>query len=541
MPTSPASASYSWFKRGDISAFFALMPDNMATLAIMVALMLGFGIPSDIVFGLMVPGTAMGVLVGDLIYTGLAIRLARRTGNPEVCAIPLGLDTPSCIGIVVCVLGPAFLSAKAGGLDPHAAGLHAWFVGISTMWLIGLIKTALSFCGTWIQRHVPSAALLGSLGGVGIALLGFMQLVNLFTEPVAGMVSLALLFFTLTARMRLPFNIPGVLAAVIAGTLLYHLMGFSGWNPGTYTPPPTHFYFHLPRPTFAGLLHIADGLGYITVSFPFALLTVIGGINVTASAHAEGQPYNTRSVLMTEAFSTLVAGLFGGVAQTTPYAGFPAYRRLQAAAGYTFLTGLFVGLGGVLGYVGFIVELIPASVLAPILIFLGLLVTAQPFLCCPRAHAAAIGLAMLPSLSRLLSIYLGNPAYIPGDTLARLMNSTQASGFPTVLTLFVLGNGFILTGMLWGGFLSEMINRRFVHSSLYLLACALFSFFGVIHSPFPNGDMFLPWHLEGLPLQLTLHFTLAYLLTALVILTLSRISKPEPGSDSDDYLPPPAS
>ena len=108
MPTSPASASYSWFKRGDISAFFALMPDNMATLAIMVALMLGFGIPSDIVFGLMVPGTAMGVLVGDLIYTGLAIRLARRTGNPEVCAIPLGLDTPSCIGIVVCVLGPAF-------------------------------------------------------------------------------------------------------------------------------------------------------------------------------------------------------------------------------------------------------------------------------------------------------------------------------------------------------------------------------------------------------------------------------------------------
>ena len=538
MSTTQSHFSYSWFKRGDISAFFALMPDNMATLAIMVALMLGFGIPSDIVFGLMVPGTAMGVLVGDLLYTGLAIRLAKRTHDNNVCAIPLGLDTPSCIGIVVCVLGPAFLSAKAEGLDPHAAGMHAWTVGIATMWLIGLIKTAFSFCGTWIQKNVPSAALLGSLGGIGIALLSFMQLVNLFTEPVAGMLSLSLLFFTLTARMRLPFNIPGVLAAVIVGTLVYHLMGFSGWNPGTYNPPPTHFYFHLPRPTLDGLLHLAGGLHYITVSLPFALLTVIGGINVCASAHAEGQAYNTRSVLLIEATSTMVAGFFGGVAQTTPYAGFPAYRRLQAAAGYTFLTGLFVGLGGILGYVSFIVELIPASVLAPILIFLGLLVTAQPFLCCPKAHSAAIGLAMLPSLSRLLSIYLGNPDYIPGDALARLMNTTPASGFPTVLILFVLGNGFILTGMLWGGFLSEMINRRFAHSSLYLLTCALFSFFGIIHSPFPNGDMFLPWHLTGIPLQLTVHFTLAYLLTAFVLLGLSKISRPEPGSESDDFFPP---
>ena len=530
--------SYSWFKRGDISAFFALMPDNMATLAIMVALMLGFGIPSEIVFGLMVPGTAMGVLVGNLLYTWLAIRLAKQKGNPDVCAIPLGLDTPSCIGIVVCVLGPAFLGARAEGLDPHAAGLHAWTIGIATMWIIGLIKTALSFCGIWIQKHLPSAALLGSLGGVGIALLGFMQLCNLFTEPIAGMVSLTILFFTLTARMRLPFNIPGVLAAVIAGTILYHLMGLSGWNPGAYSRPPTHFYFHLPQPTLEGLLHVAGGLKYITVSLPFALLTVIGGINVSASAHAEGQPYNTRSVLLIEAISTLVAGFFGGVAQTTPYAGFPAYHRLNAAAGYTLLTGLFVGLGGILGYVSFIVELIPASVLAPILIFLGLLVTAQPFLCCPKAHSAAIGLAMLPSLSRLLSIYLGNPNLIPTDALTTLMDTTQAAGFPSVLILFVLGNGFILTGMLWGGFLTEMINRRFAHASLYLLACALFSFFGIIHSPFPNGDMILPWRLEGMPLQLTIHFTLAYLLTALLLVGLSRISHPEPDSKSDDFFPP---
>ena len=80
-----------------------------------------------------------------------------------------------------------------------------------------------------------------------------------------------------------------------------------------------------------------------------------------ASAHEVGDPYRTRSVLMTEAVSTLVAGFFGGVAQTTPYAGYPAYKSMDARAGYTVMTALFIGLGGMLGYISFFVEFIPAA------------------------------------------------------------------------------------------------------------------------------------------------------------------------------------
>lgn len=522
------SGSYRWFSRGDISAFFALMPDNMATLAVMVAILLGFGFPADLVLGRMVPGTALGVLAGDLIYTWLAIRLARRSGNLKTCAVPLGLDTPSSIGIVICVLGPVFLSARQNGLSPDAAGIAAWDIGIATMLIIGFFKLIMSFCGSWIQRQTPAAALLGSLAGVGIALLGFMQLANLFTVPVAGLVSLAILFFSLIARMRLPFNFSGVLAAIIIGSILYHVMGLSGLNPGTYAKPPMTFYFHLPVPTLAGVLHIGEALNYITVSLPFAILTIIGGINVTASAHAEGDHYNTRSILMTEAFSTLIAGFFGGIAQTTPYAGFPAYKRMDARAGYTLLVGLFIGLGGILGYVSFIVELIPASVLAPILIFLALEVTAQPYLCTPKRHAAAVGFAILPGLARLLSIYFSNPTYIAPDTLNQLMNAETGAGFPAMLIVFVLGNGFILTGMLWGGFMAEMIDRRFARSSIYLLICAVLSLFGIIHSPYPNGDMLLPWKAHGMPRQIAWQFFAAYLLTAIIIYLLSRKSTPEP-------------
>src|SRR5258707_1112246 len=70
---------YHWLVPGDLNGFFALAIDNLALLGGMSALLTGvFHLPSGLVFGRMVPGTALGVLVGDLAYTALAFRLARR-------------------------------------------------------------------------------------------------------------------------------------------------------------------------------------------------------------------------------------------------------------------------------------------------------------------------------------------------------------------------------------------------------------------------------------------------------------------------------
>ena len=124
---------------------------------------------------------------------------------------------------------------------------------------------------------------------------------------------------------------------------------------------------------------------------------VIGGINVTESARAAGDDYSTRDILLTEAFSTLVAGVCGGVAQTTPYIGQPAYKKMGARAGYTLLTGVFVGLGGIFGYLSNLVELVPLAVLAPILVFVSIDITAQAFDATPRRHAAAVVLAFFPA------------------------------------------------------------------------------------------------------------------------------------------------
>ena len=58
-----------------------------------------FGFPSDLVLYRIVPGTALGVLVGDLWYTWLARRLARKTGRTDVTAMPFGIDTPSLFAV----------------------------------------------------------------------------------------------------------------------------------------------------------------------------------------------------------------------------------------------------------------------------------------------------------------------------------------------------------------------------------------------------------------------------------------------------------
>src|SRR5262245_8825522 len=107
------------------------MLDNVVNLALLGAILVGaFGFPAHLVYTKMFPGTAFGVLVGDLIYTWLAFRLARRTGRNDVTAMPLGLDSPSTIGMALAVLGPAFIAAKAN-MPAADAAIVAWQVGMA--------------------------------------------------------------------------------------------------------------------------------------------------------------------------------------------------------------------------------------------------------------------------------------------------------------------------------------------------------------------------------------------------------------------------
>ena len=72
------SKRYQWMTAGDINAFFGLIVDNIANLLLLCSLLAIFGVPVSFSLGYMVPGTAIGVLVGDLIFFALAFWLASK-------------------------------------------------------------------------------------------------------------------------------------------------------------------------------------------------------------------------------------------------------------------------------------------------------------------------------------------------------------------------------------------------------------------------------------------------------------------------------
>ncbi len=511
---------------GDLNAFFGLMLDNVTNLVLFSGILVGvFGMPADIIHGRMIPGTALGVLAGDLAYTWLAVRLGRLTGRDDVTAMPLGLDTPSTVGMAAAVIGPTYLSS--------GSAVIAWQVGAATMVCMGVVKVIASFFGDAIRRLVPDAALLGSLAGVGLALLAFMPMVEIYRMPPVGMLSLAIILFTLVARFRLPGRMPGAFAAIAAATALYYAMGAAGLSQGEFHWPVLHAGLSPALPTLAWLHGMPRAVAFLPIAIPFGLLTIVGGINVTQSARLAGDEYPTRDVLLVEAAATLLAGLFGGVAQSTPYIGHPAYKAMGGRAGYTLATGLFVGLGGMLGFLSVIVDVVPVAAVVPVLLFVGIEIIRQAQAACPGKHSYAVSMAMIPSVAYLVLIYLDQFAGAVGAMAAQVKSVAPGAASLVVLpgpllatheVIRMLGNGFIVTAMIWGAATALLIDRRTLACALVLGLGAFLALFGLIHSVRPMGAIYLPWD-AGSPAVWTVAG--GYAAAAAVLICLHPVSRPE--------------
>ena len=542
---------YEWIKSGDLNAFFALFLDNIVNLVLLATILVGFGFPEEVIYQYMIPGTALGVMFGDLVYTYMAFRLARKTGRGDVTAMPLGLDTPSTVGIALAVLGPAFLMFQSKGMDPNAAAMATWKVGMGVMVVMGLVKLAASFLGSTIQRFIPAAGLLGSLAGIGIVWLAADSLIKIYALPFVGLLSLGIILFTLIARFDFPFKLPGAAAAVFLACIVYYGMGAAGLLGPAFSWPELSMSLAMPIPTMEAIYGLEGAMSFLPVAIPFGLLTIIGGINVTEGARLVGDDYKTRDILLTEAFATLLAGMFGGVAQTTPYIGHSAYKKMGARAAYTLFTGLAVGLGAWFGLVQFIVALIPKAAVAPILVFIGFEIVVLAFQMSPRRHAMAVVFAIVPSVLHFgfikLNVLYGHvqrmqaglnqtvnqmkeagvaQADVLGQQVGALIPGLVAYEHPVFLAL---SQGFILTAMIWGATVAFLIDRQIWRASIALLVGSAFSFVGLIHSVFASGRLYLPWwdlkaigaangeFLADAAVVYPYHFTLAYLMLAVLL------------------------
>ena len=488
---------------GEMTAFLALFFDNIGVLIFFSAILVfTFNYPANIILTRMIPGTAVGIFTGDLVYTWLAIRLRRKTGRGDVTAMPLGIDTPSTIGIAYAVMGPAYIAT-------HDAQL-TWHIGMVTLFMIGSVKIFASFFGRWVQRIIPTAGLLGPIAGIGLLLLGFLPLIEVFNEAIVGMVAMGFIFTALMSKMQLPGRLPGILMAVLVGTAIHFALGCSGYLP-EFRAPSLEMNLSFPAFSIDFLRTLPQSIRYLPIAIPFGILTIIGGINNTESARLAGDDYHTRDILLTEACTSLIAAFFGGVAQTTPYIGHPAYKKMGATWWYTLLTGLLIGIGSVVGLLSLFVSLIPRAVIAPIFIFIGFEIVHQAYKESPQSHSPAVSFSMLPVIASLVLIILSQFLGATGATLDKLPLRLQLLH----QTLTMLSNGFILIGLLWGSMLAFLIEHRARLAALCSAICAVLTLFGIIHSVLPDGGLYFPWWLSS-----QAHYTLATAYLALAGLLL---------------------
>src|SRR5271154_6925440 len=211
----------SFWVPGDWNAFFGLFTNVALNVIVLTGLCLGVvKLPEGIVFGRVLPALGIALPIGNLFYAWLAWQLAKREGRADVTALPYGPSVPHMFIVVFLVMLPTYLRTN----DP----ILAWQAGLAWAFIIGIIILIGAFVGPTLRKYTPRAAMLGALAGIAIAFISMRPAFLSWQVPWLAFISLAIILISWTARVRLPFGLPGGLAAVLVGTVLGWAATLSG-------------------------------------------------------------------------------------------------------------------------------------------------------------------------------------------------------------------------------------------------------------------------------------------------------------------------
>lgn len=478
--------------RGDVDGFFGLALDNLVQLLLIDALCrFVVGLPAELVHGTILPGAAVSILVGNVWYAIEAKRLADRTGRTDVCALPYGINTVSLFAHVFLVMLPAKLAAEAAGA-PDPARI-AWQAGLLACFGSAVIELGGAFVAERIRRATPRAALLSTLAGIALGFISLGFLFRTFARPEIGLSTLGIVMLTYFGRVKFRGRIPGGLVAVALGTALAWIIGVApvGERPMTAG-------LSLPIPVIGDLVASFGGgqwLLFLSVIVPMGLFNVLGSLQNIESAEAAGDSYDTRRSLAANGIGSLAAALLGSCFPTTIYIGHPGWKALGARAGYSMLNGAFVTLICLTGTLGWIAWAVPVDAGMAIVLWIGLVISAQAFQVTPREHAPAVVVGLLPGIGAwgvlmakngLRAAGVGGPGGPPFEESLIpkfLQTDTWMHGG------FALEQGFIFTAMILAAATVCVIERRFRVAAAWCLAAAAMSAAGLMHSyQFTFGD-----------------------------------------------------
>jgi AGZA family xanthine/uracil permease-like MFS transporter len=487
----------SWFVRKDLDGFFGLMIDNLIQLILIVTLCRELiRLPDDLIFGKILPGAAMSILVGNFFYAWQARQLARQTGREDVTALPYGINTVSLFAFVFFIMLPIVQESK----DP----LWAWKVGLVACFLNGAIEIVGAFIAEAVRRVTPRAALLSALAGIAITFISMDFTFKIFAQPLVALAPMAVIFVAYFSQQKLPLGLPGGMVAIAIGTLL-------GWLLGAMDGKTIVTKAELSLPAFTGgalweALSHPGFLNYFSVILPMGIFNVVGSLQNIESAEAAGDRFKTFPSLMANGIGSVVAALFGSVFPTTIYIGHPGWKRLGARSGYSALNGIFISFLCLTGTIQSVLGIIPLEAGVGILLYIGIIIVAQSFQETPKEHAPAVALGIVPALAGWVG-------------LAKFTQEGLA-----MHGMISLERGFIFTSMILAAIGVALIEKKFARAAAWALAAALLSTLGIIHAyELTPGGIASRFGVMAAP-----EFFLSYLLLTMVFMGIALAGRNHP-------------
>lgn len=455
--------------RGDIDTTIANVGFNIAQMLIPVFLLLPVGIPIGFSVTHMVPGYALGYLVGSLGFVQLAVALAKKENRTNVTAHVYGNNVPAIIAYTLSIMLPVYLQT-------HDA-TRAWQIGAAAVAWTGIIKLiAAPFAGA-IRRFIPAPASMTVFGAAMYSYLAMVLLQRVFDQPLVGLVALAIVATSVLSNIPITkFRIPPFLVAWIVplavgvgiGYVHPTLQGVSAGLPFAGLPEP--------------LAAMGWALPYLSVIAPMAIYHVLQDIASVAGGTAAGDDYDARAVLAWDGLGTLVCGLAGSVVAPVVYAMLPPYKAMGARIGFALWTPIIILAVVMSGLSMFMAQLFPWPILAAMIAYV----------------SVGVGTATLRRVDpKYISVVLLGFVLPVGAVVTSAMNSALpalqlSAGNPTVQaalnrsiywsSLLGLGNGFLFLVLVIASMISETIDRKFGRAAVWCLIAAVFSWFGLMHS-----------------------------------------------------------
>ncbi|MFQ5559796.1 MAG: NCS2 family permease [Nitrospinota bacterium] len=465
------------FTRGDIDGFFGLLIDNLMQLLVISTLTtLLCGVPLSIVLGTILPSAAASILLGNLFYTIQARRLAKKTGNPNVTALPYGINTVSLFAFLFFIMAPVY-RATGDWKASYALGLAACFFS-------GIIETFGAMIAEKIRKFTPRAALLSTLSGIAIGFISMDFILRIYHRPAMALLPLGIVLVQYFGKVSLPYQIPAGFLAILTGTALSWLpvpgIGFMTWP----VQEEVSMEWILTFPLLINTLFSVEIWDYMSIIVPMGLFNIIGSLQNIESASAGGDDFETSTSLAVNGAGTVFASLLGSCFPTTIYIGHPGWKALGARQGYSALNGLIISALCVFGVMKYVLLIIPVEAGAPIVFWIAIVITAQAFQATDAKHAPAVAIGLIPGIVAW-GVFLIDQTLVATGTFSLFnlgLEKFANTGLAAIDGLLKLERGFMLTCTIWAAMSVQIIDKNFKQAASWAAIATSLSFFGFIHA-----------------------------------------------------------